>query len=412
MPLVRVDSEIGPLRAVLVHTPGNELLAVTPGTLDEYLYDDIIDLETARDEHRNMVAVLRRYAEVFEVRDLLRDVLSSPAARQLLIDHANAKIASKPLVDRLAEMPSEQLVTMLIEGETEPMGPIATSLNAGGPSLPAMPNLFFTRDVGIVVGEDVLIGSMRYEARWTEELLIKVLFTHHPELGSRRILYDGSRERRLYYTIEGGDVHPVRDDLLIVGFSSRTSAVALDGLCDLLFERGSVTDVIVVVMPGEPTAIHLDMLFTQVDRGVCVVSPPHFLGPGRLAVLHRRKGEAGIREMTDFFAALRAVDFELEPVMCGGTARSMQEREQWASGCNLLTLRPGVALCYRRNEMTLGEFEKAGFEITDAASFVDENGGSDPTDGRRRIITFGGSELVRGGGGARCMTLPLRREPI
>src|SRR3989442_1048534 len=156
MARVRVTSEIGPLRAVLVHTPGPELLAVTPGNRADYLYDDIIDL-------------------------------------------------------------------------------------------------------------------MRYGVRWTEELLIKALFRYHPCLENAGILYDGSEEKRTNYTLEGGDVHPLRSDLLVLGFSERSSPAALDHLCDLVFQHCEVKDVIVVVLPGERTAIRLDMIFTQLDRELCCI---------------------------------------------------------------------------------------------------------------------------------------------
>ncbi len=410
MSSVHVTSEIGALRSVLVHTPGDELLAVTPGTREDFLYSDIINLEFASAEHGLMVSVLRRFAEVHEVRDLLQEVAKSAGARQLWISRAMDMVASDALAERLAETHPSELVDLLIEGATREAGPIADALNRVEFALPPLPNLFFTRDVGIVVGEHVLIGSMRHQARWTEELLIKALFLHHPDLNNRGILYDGSKERCLDCTLEGGDVHPVRDDLLIMGVSSRSSAVALDNLCEILFSKCDVTDVIVVVMPAEPTAIHLDMIFTQVDREVCVVSPPHFIGPGRLPVLHRRKGRAGVTEMTDFFKALEEVRFPLEPVLCGGAQRSAQEREQWASGCNLLAVRPGIAIAYQRNVATLEELRKQGFEIVDAEAFLR---GDDPVDEKRRcIITVRGSELVRGGGGPRCMTLPLERAPL
>jgi arginine deiminase len=411
MPGVKIESEIGPLRAVVVHTPGKELIAVTPGTLEEYLYDDIIDLEAARAEHGIMKRVLERFADVYEVRDLLREVVTREEARRMLIDRTSDMIGSRAVAEELLmQSPAEALVTNLIEGSVEPVGPISRALNAGGLGLPPLPNLFFTRDVGIVIGNDVLVGSMRYEARWSEELLMKVVFLYHPAFEHHRFLYDGSEDRRLDHSLEGGDVHPVRNDLLIVGYSDRTTAVALDQLCELLFAEGTVTDVIVVVMPGEPTAIHLDMLFTQIDRDLCVVSPRHFIGPERLAVLHRRKGQEGIREMPDFFAALREVDFALEPILCGGEQRGLQEREQWASGCNLLSLRPGVACAYQRNEETLDQLDRAGFGIVEAEDYLSED--SDAEAPGRRVITFRGSELVRGGGGPRCMTFPFRRDQL
>jgi arginine deiminase len=408
MPSVHVTSDIGALRAVLVHTPGNELLAVTPGTRKDYLYDDIINLETARREHRRLVAVLERFADVVEVRTLLAQVLERPEARELLISRTTDVVPSDALARRLAELPTDQLVALLVEGAAEEAGPIARALNEVGFVLPPLPNLFFTRDVGIVIGEHVVIGSMRYGVRWSEELLIKALFSYHPELANAGILYDGSEEHRSNYTLEGGDVHPLRPDLLVLGFSDRSSPAALDHLCELVFARSPVRDVVVVVMPGERIAIHLDMIFTQVDRELCVVYPPHFVGPERLAVLHRRKGEQDVREMPNFFAALEAVDCPLEPIFCGGQERTHQEREQWASGCNLLTLRPGLALAYARNQMTLGQLERAGFKQVDAVSFL--TGERAVGEGEQAVITLDVSELVRGGGGPRCMTLPLRRE--
>jgi len=407
---IHVSSEIGPLRAVLVHEPGNEVLAVTPGTRRDFLYDDIIELDTARTEHRSMVAVLQRFAEVYEVGDLLRHIAESEDARKLLAAQTEHIAYAGNVSKLLADRPADDLVTMLIQGAEDVAGPIARTLNQGGYALPPLPNLFFTRDVGIVIGSHAVIGSMRHEARWSEELLIKALFACHPVLENDGVIYDGSEERRLGYTLEGGDVHPVREDLLIVGFSDRTSAMALDHLCDIAMARCGISDVIVVVMPGEPTAVHLDMLFTQIDHGSCVASPPQFIGPQRLAVLHRRKGKAGVREMPDFFAALKEVDFALEPILCGGSNRALQEREQWASGCNLLALRPGLALAYKRNEATLGELEKAGFRIVGFEDFL--SGDDQVNDEERTILTIRGSELVRGGGGPRCMSLPLLRDAL
>lgn len=408
MPRVRVVSEIGPLQTVLVHTPGRELLAVTPGTREEYLYDDIIELETARAEHQTMVSVLRRFATVLEVRDLLRDVVASPQVRDALAGGMQDVVRLDSFARRISGTPHTDFVDMLIEGDVEDVGPIARALNRPSYVLPALPNLFFTRDIGIVIGEHVCIGSMRYEARWSEELIIKTLFTHHEALSNGGILYDGSRERRPDRTLEGGDVHPVRDDLLIVGCSDRTSATGLDRLCELVFESTAVTDVVIVVMPGLPTAIHLDMLFTQIDHDVCVISPRHFIGPERLAVLHRRKGQDTLAEVQDLFSVLKSVDFALEPVPCGGTRRAVQEREQWASGCNLLTLKPGVTLAYRRNDETLRELADRGYDVVDADSWL--AAGGDAVHCERTVITVAGSELVRGGGGPRCMTLPIRRE--
>ncbi len=237
MPALRVTSEIGQLEAVLVHTPGAEIRAVTPGNKGDYLYDDIIQPEIAQKEHRRFVAVLQRFATVYQVADLLASALERPEARDYFVRATLDVVPSEVLGRQLNELEPKALARVIIEGVEQEGGPLARALNAVGYALPPLPNLFFPRDIGAVIGSHGVVGSMRHGVRWTEELLVKMLFAFHPALENAGILYDGSEERRNNFTLEGGDLHLLRPDLLVVGFSERSTPAAIDHLSEVLFQR-------------------------------------------------------------------------------------------------------------------------------------------------------------------------------
>ncbi len=403
---VRVTSEVGRLRAVVCHVPGRELATVTPANRADYLFDDILDLELARREHAVFTSVLSRFTEVLEVSDLLRETLAVPEALDGLLTAAGDAIQ-----ERAEGATIDEVVSLFILGEEHKGGSLAQLVNEAGYSLPPLPNLFFTRDSAAVVGECVVVASMRHDVRWTEELLARTLFLHHPRLASRGIVYDGASERRLNVHMEGGDLHVLRHDLLLVGLTERTSAAGIDILAQRLFERGDVTDIIVVLLPAHRTAIHLDMVWTALDRDVCCVYPPFFIGPTRRPVVHLKRSKAGAREVDGLFSVLRDLDHPMEPLFCGGEKRTMQEREQWGSGCNFIAVAPGQVIAYGRNEHTLEALATgAGFRTLEAEEFLSMQDLPEP--GERIAITFDGSELVRGGGGPRCMTMPILRDDV
>ena len=402
--MIGVHSEIDRLKAVVCHTPGPELAVVTPGNRSDYLFDDILDLEFARREHGRFTAILSRFATVHEVADLLLDVLRVPEARDYLVEHSGGAIQA-----RAVDAEPEEIARLFIQGEETSGGLLAGLVNEAGYTLPPLPNLLFTRDSAAVIGERVMIASMKHEVRWSEEILAWTLFRTHAQLANEGILFDGAHERRLNVRLEGGDVHILRPDLLAIGMSERTTAAGIDALAEEVFRWTDITDIVVVLMPAHRAAIHLDMIFTMLDRDMCCVFPPYFIGPTRLPVLRVRKGASRVQEASSLFAALEDSGLPLTPLPCGGERRTMQEREQWASGCNFFAVGPGQVLAYDRNEHTLRALEEeGGFKVVRSEDFL--NGEVELGADERFVIGFEGSELVRGGGGPRCMTMPILRE--
>lgn len=407
---IRLDSEIGTLETVVVHTPGQEMENMTPATAAAVLYDDILSLPLALQEHRQLTGVLGQVARVLELQDLLAEVLDKERVRRALLEELTALFDCREVLADLLEMESATLAAQLIQGTPKRPDSLEKFLDPSRYAIPPLPNTFFTRDATMCVNRRVVIGSMAYRARVAEALLLKAVFKYHPQIQSSGFYFDGTANPESEVTIEGGDLLVIREDLVVIGYSERTSIAGIDRLMRSIASQGPVTDFVVVEIPKTRATIHLDMIFTMVDRDLCVVFPPLITGNRKSRAFHCRFGRgdgARIVEYPDVLAALASLGMSLQPIACGGDDAFHQEREQWASGANFFAFGPGRILGYKHNLHTLEALSRSGFEIVDSSELLD--GEVVLPEQGRVAVAIDGAELSRGGGGCRCMTMPLAR---
>ena len=310
-------------------------------------------------------------------------------------------------------MEPETLARQLVQGTPKKPDSLEKYLHPSRYAIPPLPNTFFTRDATMCVNDRVVIGSMAFRARAAEALLLKAVFKHHPRIHSSGFYFDGTANPDSEVTIEGGDLLVIREDLVVIGYGERTSVAGIDKLMRAIASQGPVTDFIVVEIPKTRATIHLDMIFTMVDRDKCVVFPPLITGSQRCRAFHCRFGTgegARIEEYPDVISALAAQGVELSPIACGGADSFHQEREQWGSGANFFAFGPGRILGYKHNVHTLEALSTAGFEVVDADDVL--SGNKTLSSDRPVVVSIDGAELSRGGGGCRCMTMPLARSTV
>ena len=287
---LNVTSEIGKLRSVLVHLPGREIDLMVPPMMAQLLFDDILYGQVAREEHRRFQQLIRFIADdVIDVEDLLAEVLQDEDAKEFIVrDLAKRNRLRRPLVARLLEEPADKLAETLIGGilrEKEVSGDLPKF------DLLPVPNLFFSRDPQVVIGNGMVISSMATQARRRESLLSKYVFEHHPSFCDERVFFvDFMAEaverpmRRNLPTLEGGDILVLSRDIILVGITERTNRAGVQQLARALKTAGSeVRTMIVVEMPKQRSFMHLDTVFTFTSRNECLIYPPVILPDGSQA---------------------------------------------------------------------------------------------------------------------------------
>jgi len=410
---ISVYSEIGKLNTVIIHQPGNEMENMTPATAQEVLYDDILNLDLALDEHRQLTGVLRRIAKVHEFSDLLCDVLKDKKVRlQVLKDVCNL-YGHPELIDDLNELDACVLAEQFFAGTLLEKNTLERFINHSRHAIPPLPNAFFTRDAVMCVYENIIIGSMAHKVRLTEALLLRYIFRHHPLLAVSNFYHDGTREQSDKITVEGGDILVIKEDLLIVGFSERTSAKAIDTLAREMSRDKSKLDILVVALPKMRATIHLDMIFTMLDVDKFMVFSPLITGPDKCKSYHMQCCNGEIKNITEYSGlpkAMRQLGIEAIFINCGGDKEFAQEREQWTSGANFFTFAPGQIIGYAHNKETFNALDAAGFEIITACDIITDKISIESN--KLIAVAMDGAELSRGGGGCRCMTMPVHRDKV